>query len=135
MNRGARVLIVSSIAAAVALVVNGSSAANSQRPASLLRADQIFQARCSTCHAEHGEGSEVGASLNVPDLRSKRVQQDEDSKLRQVIKEGRGDMPMFKRDFSEDEINELVRLVRSFARQSDTAKAQESSNERGNKNN
>ena len=62
----------------------------------LAGADQIFQARCSTCHAEHaGEGSEVGASLNVPDLRSQSVQQLNDDQLRRIIQEGKGDMPRF----------------------------------------
>jgi mono/diheme cytochrome c family protein len=136
MSRRTRVLIAASVALAVAaLAMISSPVAISQQPTSLREAGQIFQARCSTCHAEHGEGSEVGASLNVPDLRSKRIQQDEDNKLRQIIREGKGDMPMFKRDFSDNEINQLIKLVRSFAQQGDNAKAHESSNERGSKDN
>jgi len=83
---------------------------------------QTFIARCSTCHAEHGEGSEVGASLNVPDLRSPRIQKLDDATLRQIIKDGRGDMPKFRRDFSEEEINRLIQLVRSFAQRIEEAK-------------
>ena len=117
MNRGARVLSASSLAAAAAaLVMVSSTAASSQQPASLQGAYQTFLARCSTCHAEHGEGSEVGASLNVPDLRSQRVQEQDDGTLRRIIKEGKDDMPAFKRDFTDDEINLLIKLVRSFAR-------------------
>jgi mono/diheme cytochrome c family protein len=112
-----------------------SQVATSQQPTSLREADQTFQARCSTCHAEHGEGSEVGASLNVPDLRSQRIQGQDDDTLRRIIKEGKGDMPTFKRDFTDDEVNQLIRLVRSFARQNDNAKAHQSSNERGSKGN
>ena len=78
-------------------------------------AEEIFQARCSTCHAEHGEGSEVGASLNVPDLRSALVQKNADADLRRVIKNGRGNMPAFGRDFSDQQIDRILRLIRSLA--------------------
>ena len=78
-------------------------------------AEETFLARCSTCHAEHGEGSEVGASLNVPDLRSPAVQKNDDAFLRQIIKSGKGNMPSFARDFSDEEIDHLLQLIRSFA--------------------
>jgi mono/diheme cytochrome c family protein len=74
-----------------------------------------FQARCSTCHAEHGEGSEVGASLNVPDLRSPFVQKNSDAQLHQIIKNGKGNMPVFGRDFSDSQIDRILELIRSFA--------------------
>jgi mono/diheme cytochrome c family protein len=88
-------------------------------PASAQEAEETFQARCSTCHAEHGEGSEVGASLNVPDLRSALVQKNADADLRRVIKNGRGNMPAFGRDFSDQQIDRILQLIRSFAVQSD----------------
>jgi len=77
-------------------------------------AEQTFQARCSTCHAEHGEGSEVGSSLNVPDLRSATVQENRDEFLRKMIKGGKGNMPAFGRDFSEEQIDRIIQLVRTF---------------------
>jgi mono/diheme cytochrome c family protein len=96
-----------------AAFVAGAQQASTQTPAQ--EAGETFQARCSTCHAEHGEGSEVGASLNVPDLRSAEVQKIEDSQLRQIIKKGRGNMPSFGRDFSDQEIDRILHLIRTFA--------------------
>jgi mono/diheme cytochrome c family protein len=91
-------------------------------------AEETFQARCSTCHAKHGEGSEVGASLNVPDLRSAYVQKNSDAKLRQIIKNGKGNMPAFGRDFSEQQIDRIIQLVRGFGAESNRqAQAQPSS--------
>lgn len=81
--------------------------------------EETFQARCSTCHAEHGEGSEVGASLNVPDLRSPFVQKNADAQLRQIIRNGKGNMPSFGRDFSDSQIDRILALIRSFAAPSD----------------
>jgi hypothetical protein len=43
--------------------------------------------------AEHGEGSDVGASLNVPDLLSAAVQAHNDATLRQIIKTGKTTCP------------------------------------------
>jgi mono/diheme cytochrome c family protein len=97
------------------------------QPTTPQEVNETFQARCSTCHAEHGEGSEVGASLNVPDLRSNQVQRNDDAFLRQVIKNGKGNMPRFGRDFSEKEIDAIIQLVRSFATESnEKAQAQTS---------
>jgi mono/diheme cytochrome c family protein len=100
-------------AAATSAIILGNAQAQSQQ--TLQDAVATFQARCSTCHAEHGEGSDVGASLNVPDLRADLVQKNEDASLRQVIKNGKGNMPPFGRDFSEQEIDRIIQLVRSFA--------------------
>jgi hypothetical protein len=75
--------------AGIGVFLSAGPFGSSQRPSLpqfSQEANEIFQARCSTCHAEHGEGSEVGASLNVPDLRSPRVQKDDDAFLRQFIK-------------------------------------------------
>jgi mono/diheme cytochrome c family protein len=83
--------------------------------ASAQEAEQTFQARCSTCHAEHGEGSDAGASLNVPDLRSANSQENRNEFLRKVIKSGKGKMPAFGRDFSDDQIDRIIQLIRSFA--------------------
>jgi len=91
------------------------------QPSPAQQAEESFQARCSTCHAEHGEGSEVGASLNVPDLRSPAVQKNEDAVLRQIIRNGKNNMPSFGRDFSDEEIDRLLELVRSFAKKADAS--------------
>jgi mono/diheme cytochrome c family protein len=102
----------------ICAVMSAGPMARSQEPSpqqSLQETAETFQARCSTCHAEHGEGSEVGASLNVPDLRSANVQKNDDAVLRQIIKSGKGNMPAFGRDFSDREVGRLIALVRSFS--------------------
>jgi len=132
MNRTKRMKVVSSLTlAGICAMVFAGPIARSQQPGLMQSAEQeaeeTFQARCSTCHAEHGEGSEVGASLNVPDLRSPRVQKNDDAFLRQFIKNGKNNMPAFGRDFSDQQIDSIIRLVRSFAGESNLqAKSQSS---------
>src|SRR6266849_1769190 len=74
-----------------------------------------FQTKCAMCHGPDGGGSEVGKSMNVPDLRSQAVQKLSDAELAQIISNGKGGMPAFKDSLSEDQIHGLVTHIHSLA--------------------
>jgi cytochrome c6 len=73
-----------------------------------------FRTKCAMCHGQDGGGSEVGKSMNVPDLRSPLVQKLPDAELAQVISNGKGGMPAFKNSLSQDQIHAVVRQIRSL---------------------
>ena len=73
-----------------------------------------FRMKCAMCHGQDGAGSEVGKSMNVPDLRSSVVQKLPDAQLAQIISDGKGGMPPFKSSLSEAQIHDLVSHVRSL---------------------
>ena len=73
-----------------------------------------FRTKCAMCHGPDGAGSEVGKSMNVPDLRSDAVQKRPDAELAQIISDGKGGMPPFKSSLSEAQIHDLVSHVRSL---------------------
>jgi mono/diheme cytochrome c family protein len=73
-----------------------------------------FRTKCAMCHGQDGGGSQVGKSMNVPDLRSQAVQKLSDAELAQVISNGKGGMPPFKSSLSEEQIRSLVSYVRSL---------------------
>jgi cytochrome c6 len=73
-----------------------------------------FRTKCAMCHGQDGAGSEVGKSMNVPDLRSSVVQKLPDAQLAQIISGGKGGMPPFKSSLSEAQIHDLVSHVRSL---------------------
>jgi mono/diheme cytochrome c family protein len=73
-----------------------------------------FRTKCVMCHGSDGSGSEVGKSINVPDLRSQTVQKLSDAELTQVISNGKGGMPAFKDSLSEDQTRALVAHIRSL---------------------
>ena len=73
-----------------------------------------FRTKCAMCHGPDGGGSEVGKSMNVPDLRSPEVQKVPDAQLAQIISDGKGGMPSFKSSLSEDQVHSLVTYVRSL---------------------
>ena len=73
-----------------------------------------FRTKCAMCHGQDGGGSEVGKSMNVPDLRSPAVQKLPDAQLAQIISDGKGGMPSFKNSLSEDQVHSLVAHIRSL---------------------
>ena len=92
--------------------------------ASIVRADNgqngassasTFRAKCAVCHGQDGGGSQVGKTMNVPDLRSPAVQKQTDTELAQIISDGKGGMPSFKGSLSDDQIHGLVMHIRSLA--------------------
>ncbi len=74
-----------------------------------------FRTKCAMCHGQDGGGSEVGKSMNVPDLRSQAVQKLPDAELAQIISNGKAGMPSFKNSLSEDQIHGVVTHIRSLA--------------------
>jgi cytochrome c6 len=74
----------------------------------------MFRTKCAMCHGQDGAGSDVGKSMNVPDLRSPAVQKLPDTQLGQVIADGKGGMPSFKTSLSADQIHDLVTHIRSL---------------------
>ena len=92
-------------------------------PVSIVRANRgqentagvaTFRTKCAMCHGQDGGGSEVGKSMNVPDLRLPALQKLPDAELVQVISNGKGGMPSFKNSLSPDEIHALVTHIRSL---------------------
>jgi cytochrome c6 len=73
-----------------------------------------FRTKCAMCHGPDGSGSEVGKTMNVPDLRSPAVQKLPNAQLAQIISDGKGGMPSFKSSLSEDQIRSLVSYIRSL---------------------
>jgi len=76
-----------------------------------------FRTKCAMCHGQDGGGSEVGKSMNVPDLRAPGVQKLSDAQLAQIISNGKGGMPSFKNSLSEEQIHALVAHIRSLHQQ------------------
>jgi cytochrome c6 len=77
-------------------------------------AKSTFQTKCAMCHGPDGAGSQVGKSLNVPDLRSPAVQKLPDAQLAQIISDGKGGMPPFKSSLSEEQIHGLASYIHTL---------------------
>lgn len=96
------------------IILFSASDAQARSSQASATAKATFQSKCAMCHGPEGAGSEVGKSMNVPDLRSPVVQKLPDAQLAQVIADGKGGMPSFRSSLSEDEIHALVAHIRSL---------------------
>ena len=96
------------------IILFSASTVRAARAEDTATASATFRAKCAMCHGADGAGSEVGKSMNVPDLRSAVVQKLPALQLAQIISDGKNGMPSFKSSLSETQIHALVTYVRSL---------------------
>ena len=95
-----------------------SGAALAQAPDELVSVREIYMTNCADCHGSQGSASEMRADFpTIPDFTKTAWQEDRsDGKIRAGIKIGVGDeMPAFDGEFTDNELDGLVKLIRSFA--------------------
>jgi cytochrome c6 len=105
-------LLVTALATATLL---GSTVLGFGQAANSHGAD-AYKTNCVSCHAADGHGSAVGKSLHAPDFHSSQIQQQSDSQLTDVIKNGKGNMPPFGGSLSQTQITALVKYIRTLGR-------------------
>jgi mono/diheme cytochrome c family protein len=75
---------------------------------------KLFNSNCARCHGADGKGNtKLGMDLATPDLTTSRISS---AKIRQVIVNGDGDMPAFKKKFKAAQVTSLVNYVRALRR-------------------
>jgi cytochrome c6 len=99
----------------IALVAVGISGASPTTAQDAPNGAAIFKSKCVTCHGADGSGTAVGKSLKVADLRSDAVQKKSDAELIQSVSDGKGNMPGFKGNITDEEIQAAVTFVRTLA--------------------
>jgi cytochrome c6 len=76
---------------------------------------ETFKARCAPCHGATGKGdTTIGKHLNLRDLGSEDVQKKTDDELEAIIIRGKGKMPAYEHRLSKEQIQSLVKLIRSL---------------------
>jgi mono/diheme cytochrome c family protein len=76
----------------------------------------VFEEYCIGCHGPNGRAeTDMSKKVGAADLTSDAVQQESDSHLRTVIKDGKGKMPSFSQKLSDSEIGSVLTYVRQMA--------------------
>ena len=86
-------------------------------PDSVARGEKIFLQNCSSCHGENAEGLDaqvIGLEKSPPNVKE-RINMHPDGDFFWKIQEGRGDMPSFKDDLTDEQIWEVINYIRSEA--------------------
>jgi cytochrome c6 len=77
----------------------------------------LFKTKCAVCHGVDGSGGTAqGKALKVRDLRSAEVQKMTDAQMTEVISKGKNKMPALGKNFSQDQIKQLVAYIRGMAK-------------------
>ncbi|HEY3930275.1 MAG TPA: cytochrome c [Candidatus Koribacter sp.] len=94
----------------VALLLCSSTLLLAQSPG-----ETVFKKNCVMCHGADGKGqTKMGLKLGAADLTSHDIQALSDEALAQTVSNGKGKMPPFGKTLSDDEINQVVRYVRTL---------------------
>jgi cytochrome c6 len=76
----------------------------------------IFAKKCVLCHGADGTGNTpLGKQLQAANLHSKDVQKQPDAELHRIIHDGQTNMPPFGDQLTDDEIDQVIQYVRTFA--------------------
>jgi cytochrome c6 len=74
-----------------------------------------FKAKCAMCHGPNGAGDTVmGKNMKIRDLGSADVQKQTDAELDTIISKGKGKMPAYDGKLTKEQINELVKHIRTL---------------------
>jgi cytochrome c6 len=75
----------------------------------------LFKTKCAACHGADGKGeTAMGKRLGIKDLGSADVQKQSDADLTTAISKGKGKMPGYEGKLTADQIQDLVKYVRSL---------------------
>jgi mono/diheme cytochrome c family protein len=83
----------------------------------------IFKAKCVLCHGADGRGdTPLGKQLQAANLRSKDVQKRTNAELHKAVHDGSANMPPFAEQLSDQEIDQVVKYVRTLGSQAKSGK-------------
>ena len=74
-------------------------------------AADVYKSKCAACHGADGKGN---AAMKTKDLGGAEVQAMSDADLNGVITKGKKPMPGYEGKLTPDQINDLVKYVRSL---------------------
>ncbi|MBS1849843.1 MAG: c-type cytochrome [Acidobacteria bacterium] len=101
----------------VLLVVLGLAMGSSLLQAQSVPGESTFKANCVLCHGVDGKANTpLAKQLNAPDLTSPKVQSQPDALLKQIISEGKNNMPSFKGQLQPDEITQVLSYIRKLGK-------------------
>ncbi len=76
-----------------------------------------YKAKCASCHGADGKGdTAMGKTMKVKDLGSADVQKQSDADLTATIEKGKKPMPGYEGKLSKEQIDGLVKYIRSLKR-------------------
>jgi cytochrome c6 len=80
-------------------------------PAVAEDAAALYKSKCQVCHGPDGKGSAAGQKMGAKPFSEVKAS---DKELVEITKNGKGKMPAYKDKLTDDQINDLVKYVRTL---------------------
>ena len=75
----------------------------------------IYKSKCAMCHGADGKAqTSMGKSMKIRDFTSADVQKQSDAELVKITSDGKGKMPSYKAKLSAEEIDAVVKFIRTL---------------------
>ena len=75
----------------------------------------LFKSKCAVCHGADGKGdTAMGKKFNLRDLGSADVQKQSDAELAGIIGKGKGKMPAYDGKLTPDQVQDMVKFIRTL---------------------
>ena len=100
--------LVTAIISTILIAQTKSSAGNAAA------GKQVYVGTCSTCHGADGKGTSTGRAMGVKDLHSAEAVKLTTAQMKQVISNGKGNMPPWKTQLSAEQISDVAAFVRTM---------------------
>lgn len=80
-------------------------------PAVAEDAATLYKSKCQVCHGPDGKGSAAGQKMGAKPFNETKAS---DKELVEITKNGKGKMPKFDGKLTDDQINELVKYIKTL---------------------
>lgn len=80
------------------------------------RTQDLYKSRCQGCHGANGNATAIGKRLGAKNFQDPAVERMSQSRLAEVMEDGKNKMPAQKDKLTEDEIKDLARYIKELAR-------------------
>jgi mono/diheme cytochrome c family protein len=78
-------------------------------------AADLYKSKCQVCHGTDGKGdTAAGKKLRAKDFHSPEVVKMGDAELFEITKQGKNKMPSYDKKLTDDQINKLVKYIRTL---------------------
>ena len=76
--------------------------------------DELYHAKCVWCHGNNGRGASVGRDLGTKLFQDPEMAKLSVSDFAKIIKNGKNNMPAFRKQLSDRQINALAKYVKEL---------------------
>ncbi|HLW51553.1 MAG TPA: cytochrome c [Candidatus Angelobacter sp.] len=74
----------------------------------------LYKSKCQMCHGADGKGSPAGQKMGAKDFHSPEVAKMSDKEFFDITKNGKDKMPKYDGKLTDDQIQALVKYIRSL---------------------